>query len=86
MYKVTTATLLVVGTMATGDFLRVLNERRPPRFYGDDVIFPFKAQLGCGRCIRGGYIYCIPGAEGSDPSTWGAGATSVCCKDAASCP
>lgn len=85
MHKVITATFLIVGTLATGDFLRVLDEKKPPKFYGDDIKIAHKAQLGCGACIRGGYIYCIPGAEGSDPSTWAAGTTSVCCKDAATC-
>lgn len=85
MKKFTTFALLTVGTFATSDFLRGLQEKKPPKFYGDDIKIEFKAQLGCGACIRGGYIYCIPGAEGSDPSTWAAGTTSVCCKDAASC-
>ena len=48
------------------------------------MISPLKSTLGCGACIRGGYVYCIPGPEGSDPSTWGT-KQSVCCKDA-TCP
>jgi hypothetical protein len=94
LFKLTTAAFLVVGTIASNDFLRNLQpkgdgpggRRPPPKVYGDDVKIEFKAQLGCGACIRGNYIYCIPGAEGSDPSTWAAGTNSVCCKDAASCP
>lgn len=85
MYKVTTAAFLIVGTLATGDFLRVLDATKPPKFYGDDIKIGHKPLLGCGACIRGGYIYCIPGAEGSDPSTWAAGTNSVCCKDVATC-
>jgi len=54
----------------------------PPKKYDDDLKIDFKANLGCGACIRGGFIYCIPGAEGSDPITWGAGKNTVCCKDA----
>ena len=47
--------------------------------YGDKPAVNFKSQLGCGACIRGGFIYCVPvTAEGSDPSTW-KGDKSVCC-------
>jgi hypothetical protein len=53
----------------------------PPKKYDDDLKIGFKANLGCGACIRGGFTYCIPGPEGSDPDTW-AGKKSVCCKDA----
>ena len=49
--------------------------------YDDDLKIEFKATLGCGACIRGGYVYCIPGAEGSDPESWCV-KKSVCCKDA----
>ncbi len=51
-----------------------------PKSYGENVSIPYNGTLGCGACIRGGYIYCIPGAEGSDPSTWGTN-KAVCCKD-----
>ena len=56
-----------------------------PKSYGDNVTIPFNASLGCGACLRANYIYCIPGAEGSDPSTWGTN-KAVCCKDKNSCP
>jgi hypothetical protein len=92
MIKLTTAAaLLVLGGLATpsDSFLRNLQEGKrdgkPPKFYGDDVKIEFKEKLGCGACIRGGYIFCIPFAEGSDPSTWG-GLSPVCCKNTASCP
>ena len=39
-----------------------------PKVYGENVTISFKANLGCGACIRGNYIYCIPGAEGSTPA------------------
>ena len=45
------------------------------------MTIPYKANLGCGACIRGGYVYCMPGAEGSDPTTWGT-KQATCCKDA----
>jgi len=91
MIKLTTTALLVMVGLATPStsFLRNLQEGKrggkPPKFYGDDIKIDFKGQLGCGACIRGGYIFCIPGLEGSDPATWG-GLTAVCCKDSASCP
>jgi hypothetical protein len=88
MIRATTA-LVLIGAVTASDFLRNLNEKRgekPPKFYGDDLKIEFKDKLGCGACIRGGYIFCIPGAEGSDPSTWASGMTSVCCKDSTSCP
>jgi hypothetical protein len=49
------------------------------------VTIPFNATLGCGGCIKGGYIYCIPGAEGSDPASWGS-SKAICCKDNNTCP
>lgn len=58
--------------------------REIPKVYGENITIPFDGALGCGACIRGGYIYCIPGAEGSDPSTWGT-KKSVCCKNATTC-
>ena len=91
MIKLTTTALLVMVGLATPStsFLRNLQEGKrggkPPKFYGDDIKIDFKGQLGCGACIRGGYIFCIPGLEGSDPATWG-GLTAVCCKDSTSCP
>ena len=83
MIKLTTAALLVVGSMATpASFLRSLqdgkNGGKLRKFYGDDIKIEFKGLLGCGACIRGGYIYCIPVTEGSDPATW-AGLSPVCC-------
>ena len=85
MLKLTTLAFLTAGTLATSDFLRILDDKKDAKkYYGDDVKIEFKSQLGCGSCIKGGYIYCIPGAEGSDPDTWG-GKKAVCCKDAASC-
>ena len=56
-----------------------------PESYGEFVVIPFKASLDCGPCIRAWNIYCIPGAEGSDPSTWGT-TYPVCCEDEDNCP
>jgi hypothetical protein len=61
---------------ASDNFLsteRILDSKRNgPKFYEENITIEFKATLGCGACIRGEYIYCIPGAEGSDPATWAA--------------
>ena len=90
MNKALVSLVFLMGAASARDFLRNLSsnktEDKPPKFYGDDVKIEFKSQLGCGSCIRGGYIYCIPGAEGSDPSTWPTGTNSVCCKSSTSCP
>ena len=77
---------------ANESFLRLLDDDNkngtkgkrppPPKKYDDDLKIDFKANLGCGACIRGGYIYCIPGAEGLDPIILGAGKNTICCKDA----
>ena len=38
--------------------------------YPDDVQVDFNANLKCGSCIRGNYIYCVNGKEGdADLST-----------------
>ena len=74
---------------ANESFLRDLQAapriRKGPSKYGENVTIEFKASLGCGACVRSGFVYCIPGAEGSDPESWGVGKKSVCCKDA-TCP
>jgi hypothetical protein len=54
----------------------------PPKKYEDDFKIPFKADLGCGACIRGSYTYCVPGAEGSNSTQWKAGLKPVCCSTA----
>ena len=92
MRNIVTSILIITlaGVVSANEsFLRLLDDgpkngtkgKRPPppKKYDDDLKINFKAGLGCGACIRGGYVYCIPGPEGSDPTTWGAGKKSVCC-------
>ena len=71
---------------ADNDFLRVLQPlnvtsrpRPPPKKYDDDLRIQFKADLGCGACIRGNYTYCVPGPEGSTSTQWKSGLKPVCC-------
>ena len=45
---------------------------------------PFNSSQTCQQCISSGFVYCIPGAEGSDPSTWGK-KQPVCCQDMSTC-
>ena len=90
---VTSILIITLAGVASANesFLRLLDDDNkngtrgkrppPPKKYDDDLKIDFKANLGCGACIRGGYIYCIPGPEGSEPATWGAGKKAVCCKD-----
>ena len=90
---VTSILILTLAGVASANesFLRLLDDDNkngtkgkrppPPKKYDDDLKINFKANLGCGACIRGGFVYCIPGPEGSDPDTW-AGKKSVCCNDA----
>ena len=46
------------------------NGTRPPpplpTFYDENITIPFTASLGCGGCIRGGYVFCLPGPFGSN--------------------
>jgi hypothetical protein len=91
---VTSILILTLAGVASANesFLRLLDDDNkngtkgkrppPPKKYDDDLKIDFKANLGCGACIRGGYIYCIPGAEGLDPIILGAGKNTICCKDA----
>jgi hypothetical protein len=58
--------------------------REIPKSFGENVTIPYSSSLGCGACIRANYIFCIPGAEGSDPSTWGTN-KAFCCKDSTNC-
>ena len=85
---VTSILLLTLAGVASANdsFLRVLQNttrggRVAPKVYDDDLKVVFNANLGCGACIRFGYVFCIPGAEGSDTPSWGAGKKAVCCKD-----
>lgn len=81
-------TISILGLLLSqcSAFLRRLDEAKLPKFYSDNAKINYSQSLGCGACIRGGYIYCIPGPEGSDPATWPAALSSVCCQDSNSCP
>jgi len=56
-----------------------------PKSYGNNITISFNANLRCGACITAGFIFCVPGDEGSDPATWGT-KKAVCCKDKNNCP
>ena len=76
------------ATNATAQPLTMSGPTPPPQGtpnYYPNVSIPFTSTLGCGACLQSGYVFCIPGAEGSDPSTWG-GKTPVCCQNATKCP
>ena len=64
--------LTIIGTLCLAVFAqdRFLQGQRAPKEYKDTDKIPYNANLKCGACIRGGYVFCIPGAEDSDPSTW----------------
>ena len=53
-------------------------EHGPKSYYGSNVTIAFNGNLGCGACIKANYIYCIPGALGSNSSSWGVN-QAVCC-------
>jgi hypothetical protein len=73
MFKLTIIGVIALAGLASA---QIENEGRflqnKYKGYKDMDKIPFKAYLGCGACLRGGYIFCIPGAEGSDPASWGA--------------
>ena len=86
MFKLTT-----VGTLCLFSFVSaqvsdnsrfLMSTRGVPNYFEDSYITPFADTLGCGACIRGGYIFCIPGAEGSDPATWPAATKPRCYQSA----
>ena len=58
------------ATEASNFLSRDLGVTAPPSKYDEKLSITYSADLGCGSCIRGGYVYCIPGAEGSDPASW----------------
>jgi hypothetical protein len=51
--------------------------------YPDDVQIDFNANLKCGACIRGNYLYCVNGKEGDADLSL---KPQVCCQSAANCP
>lgn len=87
--EITSILIIAFAAAANADsnFLRILDDAKngtrpkPPKKYDDDLKIAFKPTLGCGACIRGGFTFCIPGAEGSDSTTWKAGLTPVCCEN-----
>jgi hypothetical protein len=50
---------------------------RALKYYGDDIKITWRATLGCGACITGGYTYCFMGQEGQDYSN--VALTQTCC-------
>ena len=89
MLKFATISFISLVTCST-DFLggpsRILKGDRGKSYYGENVKINYQTKLGCGSCIKSGYIYCIPGAEGTDSSTWPPNLKATCCKDLANCP
>ena len=55
----------------------------PLESYPDDVQIDFNANLKCGACIRGNYLYCINGKEGDADLSQ---KQQVCCQSASNCP
>ena len=52
------------------------------QYYGTaNVSISYDQNLGCGACIRAGYIYCVPGGS----AQWGGRLQPVCCQNAANC-
>lgn len=47
------------------------------KYYGDDIKVAYRATLGCGACITGGYTYCVLGKQGDDYSS--KTVTQTCC-------
>lgn len=89
MFKLTIIGSLCLTSLASAQvfdesrFLQINGTRQGiPKQYKDTDIIKFAETLGCGACIRGGYIFCIPGAEGSDPTTWPAGIKNRCYQSA----
>lgn len=58
------------ATEASNFLSRDLGVTTLPSKYDEKLSITYSGNLGCGSCIRGGYVYCIPGAEGSDPASW----------------
>ena len=77
MFKLTIIGVITLASFASAEEGRFL-QGDAPRQYRDSDKIPFKAGLGCGACIRGSYIFCIPGAEGSDKSSWPSNLRSTC--------
>lgn len=55
-----------------------------PVKYPENVTIPFTQSLGCGACIKGGYIFCAFGKEGNEYAT--TLPTTKCCQNSTNCP
>ncbi len=88
MFKLTVIGSLCLAYMASAQdlentrFLQGVNRQGIPKKYMDTDTIKFSETLNCGACIRGGYIFCIPGLEGSDPTAWPTGLKKSCYQSA----
>ena len=58
------AILAIASVSAEDEFERFLVSSSDPSVYGDNVTIAFSWDLGCGACIRSGYVFCTQGGEG----------------------
>ena len=54
-------------------------------FYGDNVTISYSGNLGCGSCVRGGYVFCYKGVEGEVVADTLPTSSQKCCKDSKAC-
>jgi hypothetical protein len=78
MFKLTIIGAITLASFALAEEGRFLQGGAQRGMYKDSDTIPFKAELNCGACIRGGYIFCIPGAEGSNYTTWQKNLRTTC--------
>ena len=80
---------LAIAYSANAEFLQGFTDERvlqsSQKYYGDNVTIAFSLTLGCGACIRGGYIFCYKGVEGSIMTTTLSTSNYKCCKTATDC-
>lgn len=70
------ATLSLFLATSTARFLQTT-----PTNTTNATAIAYAANLTCGDCINGGYVFCVKGQEGMRVTTNGTAPTATCCRD-----
>lgn len=80
--RITAFVLLVAGTLVSAHTPLFFQRNTMRLAAGGNIAY--KPQLGCGACLRGGYVYCVKGEDGMALESDANATTSntFCCEDA----
>lgn len=81
--RITTTFLLMTASSFVAAHTPAFFEKNLMRLAAGGTI-AYKPQLGCGACLKGGYVYCVRGEDGMALESEANATTSntYCCQDA----